>query len=166
MSFVLTFELEKQYLDMLVQELDQRLDAGDLASWLRNVVSPFIRARIGVRFSGEGDDVSGSWHPLTVVTQQIRANKGFPASGPINQRYGQLYSFLMSAPGIATMAGDGALLIHPGPAPDWRTEVKLKTAQSGKGRPSTPARQVIGLNNNDYMFISSELTAYLMDGIA
>lgn len=163
MSFVITFELDKQYLDTLVTELDQRLDALGLVAWLDRVVSPYIRARIGIRFAGEGDDVSGSWNPLTVATQQIRMNQGF-GPGPINRRYGQLYDFLMNSPGISVAAGFGAELTHPGPTGDWRTKVKLQTAQSGKSRPKTPARPVIGLNNNDYLFISSELTAYLIEG--
>lgn len=163
MSFVITFELEKQYLDMLVMELGQRLDGVALSAWLSKVVSPYIRARIAVRFAGEGDDVSGSWNPLTVATQQIRMNQGF-GPGPINRRYGQLYEFLMNSPGISVAAGFGAELNHPGPVGDWRTKVKLQTAQSGKANPRTPARPVIGLNNNDYLFISSELTAYLIEG--
>jgi hypothetical protein len=164
MSYFITFDVTRNDLDALVDNLEQKLDGLALAGWLRTQISPFLRARVSARFAGEGDDVSGGWHPLTAATQQIRMNQGF-APGPINRRYGQLYDFLMVSPGIAVAGGFGAELTYPGPAPDWRTEEKLKTAQSGKAKPATPARPVIGVNNNDFLYITSELTAYLIEGI-
>lgn len=58
----------------------------------------------------------------------------------------------------------GATLIHP-PAgsADPITAKKLKTAQSGSSKPSTPARSVVGVNENDLLFITSSLTAYLVE---
>jgi hypothetical protein len=147
--------------DRAIQYLEARLSPVGLVTFLSTVVDPFIRNRIQQRFAGEGDDVVGAWHPLSVATQQIRASYGFPPSHPINVRTGKLESWLVGAKSDVKQFGIGASLEHPPPGSDAILSKKLSTAQSGSSSPVTPARPVIGVNENDLLFVTSSLVAWL-----
>ncbi len=141
--------------------LNDRLGAIGLVTFLNTVVDPFIRNRIDQRFQGEGDDVVGTWHPLAVATQQIRAYYGFPPDHPINVRTSKLRSHLVGTQSDVKAFGIGATLQHPPPGTDAIMNKKISTAQSGSSSPSTPARPVIGVNENDLLFITTSLVAWL-----
>jgi hypothetical protein len=152
---------DRSSVDRAMQFLEARLSPIGLVTFLKTVVDPFIRNRIQERFAGEGDDVSGNWHPLSVATQQIRASYGFPPAHPINVRTGKLASWLVGSSSDVKQFGIGASLQHPPPGSDAILAKKLATAQSGSSQPPTAPRPVIGVNENDLLFVTSSLVAWL-----
>lgn len=162
MSFYVYFDVSQAQFAGTVALLNQRLSSVGLSLFLKTVVDPFVRNRIEQRFISEGDDVSGKWHPLTAATALIRTQKGFPPDHPINVRTGLMRQFLVGTPGDVRASGPLVTLTHPPPTADGLMTQKISTAQAGKSRPQTPARPVMGLNTNDALFITSELTAYLI----
>lgn len=159
MSVIIT--TDRASVDRALQFLEARLSPVGLVAFLNTVVDPFIRNRIQQRFASEGDDVVGTWHPLAAATQQIRAFYGFPPSHPINQRTGRLESWLVGTSSDVKQFGVGASLQHPPPGSDAILNKKLKTAQSGSSYPPTSPRPVIGVNENDLLFVTSSLVAWL-----
>lgn len=164
-GFEVTFEVDRQHLDLVLGSLAAKLSPPGLASFLDMIVDPFIRERINQRFAMEGDDVSGAWHPLSAATQHIRASYGFPAAHPINVRTGELRDWLVNTPSDIKVSGFTAEANHPPPTTDSVMNTKLVTAQSGKAHPKTPARPVIGLDENDLLFVTSSLVAYISEGM-
>lgn len=160
-GFKVVIETDASEAAAVFDALDQRLNAAGLSMFLDTVVDPFIRNRIDGRFASEGDDVSGAWHPLAQATQQIRASYGYPPDHPINIRSNKLHSWLVGTDSQVTPNGMGATLMHPPPSGDAILMKKLATAQGGSSRPPTPARPVIGLNENDLLFVTSSLVAWL-----
>ncbi len=161
-GFILDITTDSESFDAVRDNLDRKMDSLGIAAFLSSVVDPFLRNRIDSRFQSEGDEVSGRWHPLAQATQQIRASYGYPPNHPINVRTGKLRSHLVGTRSDVQANGMGATLIHPPPGSgDPVTNKKIKTAQSGSSHPPTPARPVIGINENDLIFITSSLTAYL-----
>jgi hypothetical protein len=161
-SFHVLIEADTDEADAVLAALELRLSSAGLGMFLESVVDPWIRQRISARFASEGDDMSGKWHPLAVATQQIRAYYGHPPDHPINVRSGDLRSFLISEDSDIKMWGGGASLIHPpqGSASPMMAK-KIATAQGGSSFPPTPARPVIGVDENDLVFITSSLAAWL-----
>jgi hypothetical protein len=160
-GFYVLIESETAEADAVIQALLLRASPVGLSAFLSTIVDPFLRNRIEQRFDNEGDDMSGSWDPLAVATQQIRASYGFPPDHPINVRTGKLKSFLVGTNSDVKANGFGATLQHPPPIADPITAKKLATAQAGSPSPSTPARPVIGVNENDLIFVTSSLAAWL-----
>lgn len=164
MSFQVTFEADAAHLQGVLLMLEDKLNPLGLAEFMDATVDPFLRMRTEDRFAQEGDDVVGSWQPLQLATQQIRASKGFSPAHPINVRTGKMRNFLVNRPADVKPNGFGATLTYPGPIGDSELFEKLSTAQGGKSYPSTPPRPVIGVNENDMLFVTSELVAWLMEG--
>lgn len=164
-GYYVLIETDTKEVNAVIQQLQDRLSPIGLVTYLNTVVDPFVRERIDQRFGSEGDDVSGAWHPLEQATQQIRAAYGFPPDHPINVRTGKLHSFLVGTPSDVKPDGMGATLEHPPPIADPIIRKKLDTVQAGSASPKTPARPVIGLNQNDLLFITSSLVAYLVEGM-
>lgn len=159
----LTFESDVNDLSGVLASLYLKLSPPGLMAFLQSMVDPWLRMRTDNRFDSEGDDVSGAWHPLTHATQMIRAAGGFPSAHPINVRTGKMKSFLVGQRSDVKPNGLGATLTYPGATADPDLIEKIKVAQQGKAYPRTPPRQVIGVNTNDMLFITSELIAYLAE---
>jgi hypothetical protein len=162
MSFYVHFDVDQAMAGAFIAELNRRVQPASLAAFVHHTVGPFIRRRIDQRFLGEGDDVTGRWHPLTMATQMIRAQKGYPPDHPINRRTNLMHNFLVSDPGQTRISGPLIEFTHPQPTGDGLMNQKIETAQAGRRRPFTPARPVVGLNTNDMLFVTSELAAYLI----
>lgn len=161
--FLVDIETDAASAVAVLAHLTMKLSPAGLHTFLDTMVDPFIRARVDQRFASEGDDVVGAWHPLTVATQMIRAAKGYPSAHPINQRSHKMHSFLVNTQSDVKPTGIGATLTHPPPTGDGLMNQKIQTAQAGKSRPRTPPRPVIGVNENDMLFITSELALYLSE---
>lgn len=157
----LTFEADARHFQHVLAMLELKLSPSGLTGFLLATVDPFIRARTASRFGSEGDDVSGAWQPLEKATELIRAGAGFPPAHPINERTGRLRATLVGRPGDAKPNGFGANLTYPGPIGDASFWDKMETAQGGSTNPPTPPRPVIGLNENDMLFVTTELIAWL-----
>lgn len=165
MSFFVEIIADPSEVNKVMQQLQVKLSPAGLAAFLQTIVDPFIRNRIEGRFNSEGDDVSGAWHPLEQATQQIRAAYGYPPDHPINMRTGKMRTFLTTTQSDVKMTGMGAELTHPPLTADAVMNKKIATAQMGSPSPSTPARPVVGLNDNDLLFITSELVVYITEGM-
>jgi hypothetical protein len=162
MSFFVLIETDASEAVAVLDALMIRSSPVGLSAFLDTVVDPWVRNRIDQRFNSEGDEVSGSWDPLAAATQQIRASYGFPPDHPINVRTGMMRNFLVGTPSDVKPNGFGADLQHPPPgAGSSVMQKKIQTAQSGSSNPNTVARPVVGLNENDMIFITSSLAAWL-----
>lgn len=159
----LAFEVDDKHVQHVLAMLELKLSPSGLTGFMYSHVDPFIRARTASRFAGEGDDVTGAWHPLAKATELIRASKGFTPSHPINERTARLKSVLVGRPGDAKPNGFGATLTYPGPIGDASFWEKMSTAQGGSDNPPTPPRPVIGFNENDMLFVTTELVAWLSE---
>lgn len=164
-GFEILFESDASSATGVFSSLEDKLDPSGLVSFLETEVDPYIRGRIAGRFSTEGDDVSGRWHPLTRATQYYRARQGYPPAHPINVRTRQMRDFLVHTRSQVRSSGLEVILLHPPPVADSELNRKIATAQGGKSSPGTPPRPVIGVNENDLLFITSSLAAYLIQGI-
>lgn len=162
MSFYIHFDVDQTMAGAFIAELNRRVQPASLAAFTQATVGPFIRRRIQQRFQGEGDDVTGKWHPLTVATQMIRATKGYAPDHPINRRSNLMMNHLVGDPGQTRVMGPIIEFTHPRPTGDGLMNQKIETAQMGRNRPRTPPRPVMGLNENDMLFVTSELAAYLI----
>lgn len=163
-GFEVLFETDSSGAQAVFEALNERLESDALVDFMRKEIEPYIKLRIEGRFAAEGDDVTGQWHPLTVATKLIRARNGFPPDHPINVRTGKMKDYLVHSPSDIKIQGPEVELTHPGPTGDRELQDKIRTAQEGKTKPRTPARPVLGLNENDLLFITSELAAYLTEG--
>lgn len=164
-GFQIVFDVDRAGATAVVAELMHRLEAQELVDFLRQKIEPYVKLRIEGRFVGEGDDVTGAWDPLKVATRLIRASHGFPPDHPINVRTSRMKDFLLISPADIKVQGPEVELTHPGPTGDRSLNEKIKTAQFGSTSPNTQPRPVLGFNENDLLFITSELAAYLTEGI-
>lgn len=160
-GFYLDISTDKSHLDDVLASLEDKLNPVGLSMFLSLIVDPFLRNRIEQRFQSEGDDVTGRWHPLAIATQQIRASYGFPPDHPINIRTNKMHAWLVGTQSDIQPNGMGATLTHPPPGASGVLMKKLATAQGGSTNPPTSPRPVIGMNENDLMFITSSLVAWL-----
>lgn len=161
MSYFVDITVEDADFKAAMALLGFRTSPAGIAGFLYTAIDPYVRMRASQRFAGEGDDVTGNWHPLTRATELMRAQKGFPPSHPINVRSGKMRHHIVDIPGDVKPNPIGAVLQHPRPG-DPLTMLKIETAQRGKSRPRTPARPVLGYNENDMLFITSTLAAWLI----
>ena len=160
-EFYVLIETESDEAQKVLDTLEKRMNPVGLSLFLTTVVDPWIRQRIEQRFDEEGDSMSGDWDPLAISTQQIRASYGYPPDHPINVRTGKMRSFLVGTKSDVKPSGIGATLQHPPPVADAVTAKKIATAQGGSSQPPTPARPVIGVDENDLVFVTSSLAAWL-----
>lgn len=151
---------------LLIEEIQKRLTGDALSTYMRQSVIPWLRGRADARFDSEGDEVSGKWAQLTYATSQIRDWMGYGPYHPINVRTGDLKDFIVHASGGLTQTANSAELTWPGDAVSPLLAEKIKTAQSGKSSPNTPARPVIGLGALDEKAITADLAWYIMQGAA
>ena len=155
--------VEEKDLVAKMEKLENILSAPSVATFLGEVIDPYIRKRASDRFKSEGDDVVGKWLPLATTTQDIRAQLGYGPAHPINHRTGQLERFIVDSPERITMHSLGATLVSPGNPPTSKLKSKISTAQAGKGR--TPARPVIGINERDLAFTMTALHHFVTKGM-
>ena len=145
---------------MQLDRLEDRLGPSSLAQFLSTVASEFFRERAGARFSGEGDDASGSWAALGDVTKYIRVTMGYGA-GPINMRSGDLHQWVTASDGIVSPDTGGATLVWPGAESGSYMTEKYETAQAGRTDPLTVARPVVAANETDMDFLLSGLSHWI-----
>lgn len=151
---------EKQ-VQALLHSLDTALNPVAIAAFLGATVDPHIRRRAQERFTSEGDDVSGKWLPLTPATQQIRAQMGYGSAHPINVRSGQLQDYVVDSANAIAVTPLGAVLRMPGKPAAGTLKDKVRTAQKGSDDGRTPARPVIGMNEQDLAFVLAALGGYI-----
>lgn len=126
------------------------------AAFLGSTIGPYLSKRAKERFQGEGDDVTGAWAPLKPATITIRQESGFGA-GPINRRTGELEEYVVDGGWFAYPTGFGASMRFPGKDASGELKRKMETAQKGRKSPNTVARPVIGVNENDLIFLQTSL---------
>jgi hypothetical protein len=147
----------------MLHRLDTALNPVAVLGFLQGEVGPYLAQRAASRFAGEGDDVVGRWKPLSDATQEWR-RKGREQgqwevgdAHPINVRTHELEDYITGGAGEAYPLGSGAALAFPSrnPPKSRGLQEKMKTAQVGRKR--TPARPVIGLNEQDLLFVLTGL---------
>jgi hypothetical protein len=148
--------------------LESRLTISSLMRFLEVRIKPYLKERVDRRFRNEGDDVTGSWAPLSQATRNIR-QWGNPQlwdvgpDHPINQRTHEMYEYLTQGTWQVVSSGaTGALLSSPREKQNKREmRNKLRRAQQGDSR--TPARPVLGLNEADLTFFLAQLAFHIRD---
>jgi len=87
----------------------------------------------------------------------MRQQAGFGA-GPINRRTGELEDWVVNSGWFSYPTGFGASMRYPNKAPTGELKKKVETAQKGRKYPSTVARPVLGVNENDLLFLMTSLS--------
>lgn len=160
-------DLDVADLEATLIRLETSLSPAGLSMFLTGAVAPWILERAENRFMNEGDDVSGKWAPLAPTTQEIRGRGdwGVGPAHPINRRTGDLEEYVTKSSSSILPWSEGSMLVYPDKAPNPVLEEKLKTAQSGKSKPKTPARPVIGLSTTDLAYVLQGLSVFLETGV-
>ena len=157
-------QAEDRDLREMMTKMEAALDPVAVAAWLGLTVDPYLRKRARERFAKEGDDVTGKWEALTGATQHIRASQGYAPAHPINHRTGAMEANITGAPNRLVAHGLGATLTLPGKPAQGKMRKKVKTAQRGSLAPLTPARPVLGVNEQDLTVVLVDLSLYLALG--
>lgn len=158
-------DIHESNLEFALRRLERRLMPAALGAWLETRVVPILQDRARVRFARGGDDAVGGWKALQPSTIQIRTTGSIDyGATPINVRTGQLREYITRGQGRTVMTGLGATLRYPGNSPTGILKEKVTTAQRGKNTPRTPARPVIGMNENDSIRILTALSVYIQLG--
>lgn len=162
----ISIDVDEDSAEKLLGALDSTFNQTGLTIFMHQHVAPYINKRARSRFANEGDDaVGGAWHPLTQVSQDIRAwgiSKGIWPSispdHPINKRSGELERHITGGNGVVTSSLADTSLTFPGKTPTRGVERKLKGAQLGD---RGPARPVLGLSQRDETDILMLLSMYM-----
>jgi hypothetical protein len=139
---------EARGVEAMLIHLETKISPPGLVTWMESSVDPWLRERAQQRFDSEGDDVSGSWLPLSPYTQNIRSDMGYGADHPINVRTGEMEDYV-TGPGNSYPTAVGATLEAPGATTAPDIAAKVTTAQMGSDFPNTPPRPVLGVNARD-----------------
>lgn len=154
MSFFTT--VNSRSVDRSLDNLIMLMSPQGATAFLSTVIGPYLAKRGKARFDSEGDDVTGPWAPLKPATILMRQQSGF-GSGPINRRTGELENWVIGDNGFSYPTGFGASMRFPGKKPSGELKKKVETAQKGRKSPSTVARPVIGVNENDLLFLMASM---------
>lgn len=144
--------------EAMLMRMDTALQPTAIAGFLGATVDPFLRGRAKDRFNSEGDDVSGNWPALSSSTQDIRASMGYGPAHPINVRTGLLEEYIVTSPHDINIGIGIASLGLPGTPATGALLSKLKVAQAGTTR--GPARPVLGMNENDLLYVLTALSGF------
>lgn len=148
----------------MLELVDSSLSPTGLATFLYGSVGPWVKQRAKSRFENEGDDVTGKWAPLKETTVEIREGLGLSGRGPINKRRGELEEYILQGSvGVTAAPGLGTLTYPDEPPQTKSLREKLSTAQRGKANPSTIARPVLGLNEQDLLQIITMLGLHVQN---
>jgi len=162
-GFLWSSEAEDLGVTKVLTALDRAIDSASLAFWMQGEAKHHLSERAAIRFSGEGDDVSGPWAPLSPVTIADRLRQQY-GSGPILHRSGGLEDYIVNASGTMTMDPSGVTFQTPEPTGDPVLQAKFNTAQSG-ARGVVPARPVVGLNETDAATLLNSLAMSIQAAI-
>lgn len=164
--FSLEVTIDTVDLEATLVRMETSLSPIGLSIFLIGGVLPWVKERAQARFTDEGDDVSGKWAPLETSTQEFRTNGpwGVGASSPINKRSGDLEDYITKSNATLATGADSAYMVYPDRAPTGALDEKVRTAQSGKDKPKTPPRPVLGLNETDLAYTMQILQFYVENG--
>lgn len=147
--------------------MDTALNPVAIAGFLGAEVGPYLQKRGVARFASEGDDVSGKWAPLSEATQSIREKgreAGFWDVGdahPINVRTHEMETYVTQGSIQPAPTAYGARLSYPANRPNTELREKLRTAAFGRTEPPTPRRPVLGVNEQDLVFVLKALAFHI-----
>lgn len=159
----ISFYTDARMAQAMMANIGLRLSPVAMAAFMQAGVVPYIQERIAARFAGEGDDVVGKWTPLKQETEILRQRHGFPGPHPINVRTGQMRGLLTGSHGTTVASAGMTELSFPSNANMvGQLERKIMTAQMGAAFPPTPARPVLGFNQNDSIALTALLAGYLV----
>lgn len=161
-----TFVTDIKSVEVLFKSMQYSLSPVGLATFMSQVVDPYLRRRAHERFASEGDDATGRWIPLKSSTVAIRTELGFPGAHPINRRTGQLERFITERPGRIGQAGAFTTLTLPDSVPSGELGKKFVAAQTGRvpGRKEHAARPVLKLSERDMISVVTDLAFFIQRG--
>lgn len=162
MQVTITYHVDAVAAQAMLTRLEQKMLPPSMIAFMQSTVVPYIHQRTAARFAGEGDDVVGKWSPLKVETETIRLKHGYPGAHPINVRTGQMRNAVTGSFGDVISAGGVTDLEFPNTVNiAGQLARKIMTAQMGSSFPPTPARPILGFNENDSIALTALLAGYL-----
>ena len=147
--------------DRMLDHIEAATSPVGLELFMQTTVEPWLRERAQQRFSNEGDDVVGKWEPLQPSTEMIRSQSGYGGDHPINVRTGDLEDYITQSPALIKTLPSGSALTYPGNKAGGELLAKVETAQGGKKYPFTVPRPVLGMNENDLLFVLTGLATHI-----
>lgn len=150
-------------IEALLDDMDTDLGGRALSEVLGKQVAPYLKEKALGRFESRTDPDGKAWTPLSDATESWRGSYHYESGNDSpNKRTGKLEDFIRGALPSVLVTEDTTTLFYPGNEPDdkWTAE-KYRTAQRGKPQPKTPPRPIIGLNQDDYIFIETVLEAHI-----
>lgn len=160
-----TWYVQSRSAEYALDRLAEILTPDGLALWLGSEVGEYLKKRAEARFASEGDDVTGPWAPLQDATVQIRLGQNFGGAHPINRRTGQLEDWVVNSGWRAYPTSMGGSLAYPDNTPTGILLEKVQTAQKGSDNPRTPPRPVLGVNENDMLYVLSMFGTYIAEAV-
>lgn len=160
-SMSVDYVVESKRAEEMLERLETLLGPAMLGAFMAGPVVQHFQNKFTEYFEAEAGP-EGPWVPLADATIADREAKGF-GPGPINQRTGELRSFIAESPGDVRVLSTLAVLVYPGNIPSGELGRKVRTAQQGgtfKGH-AVPARQVMAADESDLLYIMSALTFFL-----
>ncbi|HEY6021686.1 MAG TPA: hypothetical protein VIY48_18010 [Candidatus Paceibacterota bacterium] len=164
-SVKLTATVDSEQVTHLLLRHEYALEPAALATFLQTRVDPILKARARERFQNEGDEIVGRWAPLATATQEIRSQRGYGPAHPINHRTGALERFITGFKADVEVTPYGAKLEIGNRTPGVELRKKLQTAQTGKKKPFTVPRPVLGIGPRDLELVMTALHFHLVDSI-
>lgn len=141
---LLDITVDTSDIDEAIAQYLTALSPPSIGAWLKGPMVEWLQLRMTERFDNEGDSAVGEWLDLAPKTQEIRAALGFPAEHPINERTGEMRSFLETNEGL--LWANGMVMSFPD-----RTPGDLRWALLGAqgALDHQPARRVLAMDTTD-----------------
>jgi hypothetical protein len=160
------FEFEALDVELAMTRFIELMTPAGIMAFLGAEVGPYLRQRARNRFAAEGDDVVGQWAPLAPSTVAIREGQQYPGEHPINRRTGEMENWVVDGGWDAYPFSGGGGLVYPQNEPTGTLREKVQTAQAGSASPLTQPRPVLGVNENDMLFVTALLAFSVEEALA
>lgn len=164
-SVDLIFTVDDSAVEAYLDKLTDVISTASITEWLDVSVETYLHDRASKRFAAEGDDVTGSWAPLSPYTIADRLAQGYN-EGPILHRTGALENFVTNSQGEIVSDEVSVTLTTPGPAEDAGLALKFAVHQTGSSKMRIPARPMLGINEQDVETILESLTLHITEGLS
>jgi hypothetical protein len=140
-----TWYVQSRSAEYALERLGEILQPDGLTTWLGAEVGPYLKERAEARF-------------------QIRLSQNYGA-GPINRRTGELEDWVVNSGWRAYPNSTGGSLAYPGAQPSGELLEKVQTAQKGSPYPPTVPRPVLGVNENDMLYVLSMFATFISEEV-
>lgn len=169
MTAFLTIEFSgnSEQVQAMLGAMEIALNPANVGEWLATSFAPYLKARASARFTGEGDDVVGTWPELAAATITERQSLGYGA-GPIQIRTGDLEAYIVDNTPDISITQISTKMVYPNPRDASENSIlayKVGSAQKGNKRTGAPARPVLGINHIDLEYFITTFGMHLKTSV-